>query len=168
MVGASKLNSGLFDALLESRVQATFCGHDHFNDAVMRRRGLWLCYGRVGSCTPPSNWEGDGGDLPFPVGARVIQLTAGVGAGKSGGRGGGGGVGATASTATPAASASASVMGRPLLETWVEEEAGEVPGSRIELTYAREPAAASSLQMVSSAQGQAAAVGFAVVAAVSR
>jgi hypothetical protein len=75
VVGCSTLNSGLFHAMLDSRVAATFCGHDHYNDAVMRRGGLWLCYGRVGSFTPPSNWEGDGGNLPFPVGARVVQLT---------------------------------------------------------------------------------------------
>jgi len=55
-------------------IVATFCGHDHYNDAVMRREGIFLCYGRVSSRTPPIDWEGDGGELPFQLGARVVEI----------------------------------------------------------------------------------------------
>lgn len=30
-------------------------------------------YGRVGGFTPPVDWERDGGKLPFPLGARIIE-----------------------------------------------------------------------------------------------
>jgi len=42
--------------------------------AVMRREGIFLCYGRVSSRTPPIDWEGDGGELPFQLGARVVEI----------------------------------------------------------------------------------------------
>jgi len=75
VVGSSKINTGLFDHIQQSgNIVATFCGHDHFNDAVYERNGVYLCYGRVSSWTPPINWEGDGGDLPFGLGLRVIEV----------------------------------------------------------------------------------------------
>lgn len=74
VVGASKLESGLFHALLESaRVCACFFGHDHYSDAVFLRDGIFLAYGRVGGSTPPCDWEGDGGPLPFQTGSRVVE-----------------------------------------------------------------------------------------------
>jgi hypothetical protein len=33
-----------------------------------------MVYGRVSSHTPPSNFEGDGGLLPFQPGARVVEV----------------------------------------------------------------------------------------------
>jgi len=75
VVGSSRLDSGLFREMARrANVVATFCGHDHYNDAVMRRDGLFLCYGRVCSRTPPIDWEGDGGELPFDFGARVVEV----------------------------------------------------------------------------------------------
>ena len=78
VVGSSKLESGLFDALLEynangGRVRACFYGHDHYNDSIVERDGIFLCYGRVGGFTPPCKWEDDGGPLPFGEGARVVR-----------------------------------------------------------------------------------------------
>mmetsp|Transcript_42020 Transcript_42020/g.116007 ORF Transcript_42020/g.116007 Transcript_42020/m.116007 type:complete len:393 (+) Transcript_42020:86-1264(+) len=91
IVGASKLESGLFDAFVDlGRVRACFFGHDHINDAVYLRNGLYMAYGRVGGTTPPIDWEGDAGLLPFEVGARVVewdplaQSTSGTGAGLAG------------------------------------------------------------------------------------
>uniref|UniRef100_A0A7S0DJL5 Calcineurin-like phosphoesterase domain-containing protein n=1 Tax=Amorphochlora amoebiformis TaxID=1561963 RepID=A0A7S0DJL5_9EUKA len=78
--GSSNLQSGLYEAFLwERNILATFCGHDHYNDAVMHLYGLYMCYGRVCSNTPPVTWEGAGGPLPFDLGARVIEVR---GAGK--------------------------------------------------------------------------------------
>eukprot|EP00946_MAST-07B_sp_MAST-7B-sp1_P000637 g637.t1 len=80
IAGCSKVNSGMFEAIQRSqthRVQACFVGHDHYSDYVASRGKTYLCYGRVSSFTPPSNFEGDGGPLPFPVGARVVQCTGG-------------------------------------------------------------------------------------------
>mmetsp|Transcript_5382 Transcript_5382/g.7593 ORF Transcript_5382/g.7593 Transcript_5382/m.7593 type:complete len:413 (-) Transcript_5382:92-1330(-) len=75
VVGSSMLDSGLFNAMAKNKnIVATFCGHDHYNDAVMRREGIFLCYGRVSSRTPPIDWEGDGGELPFQLGARVVEI----------------------------------------------------------------------------------------------
>jgi len=75
VVGSSKLNSGLFEAFKkEGNVLACFCGHDHHSDFVGRRNGIYLVYGRCGSFTPPSDWEGAGGDLPFDRGARVVHV----------------------------------------------------------------------------------------------
>eukprot|EP00512_Aurantiochytrium_limacinum_P001937 CAMPEP_0171493558 /NCGR_PEP_ID=MMETSP0958-20121227/5029_1 /TAXON_ID=87120 /ORGANISM="Aurantiochytrium limacinum, Strain ATCCMYA-1381" /LENGTH=351 /DNA_ID=CAMNT_0012027195 /DNA_START=92 /DNA_END=1144 /DNA_ORIENTATION=- len=75
VVGSSKLNSGLFDAMKEQgNILATFCGHDHHSDFVARRDNIYLCYGRCGSYTPPHDWEGAGGPLPFDKGARLIEF----------------------------------------------------------------------------------------------
>ncbi len=80
VVGSSKKNSGLFTEFVrQGNVLATFCGHDHYNDAVMLRQGIYLCYGRVGSRSPPIDWEGKGGALPFDLGARVIEADADTG-----------------------------------------------------------------------------------------
>ena len=35
---------------------------------------MYLCYGRVSSYTPPSNWEGKAGPLPFLPGGRVVEF----------------------------------------------------------------------------------------------
>ncbi|CAJ1393182.1 unnamed protein product [Effrenium voratum] len=76
-VGCSKLNSGIFDAFVRSgQIKATFCGHDHACDAIFQRAGIFLCYGRVTSTTPPSDWEGDA-PLPFAPGARVVAFEQG-------------------------------------------------------------------------------------------
>lgn len=76
VVGASKLESGMFDALVQRGVRACWFGHDHFSDACFVREGLVMGYGRVGGFTPPVDWERDGGDLPFSLGARVIESGA--------------------------------------------------------------------------------------------
>ena len=56
-----QVNVGLFDAVAaEGNVRAMFCGHDHYSDFVALRRGVYLCYGRVSSYTPPRDWEGSG------------------------------------------------------------------------------------------------------------
>lgn len=78
IVGSSKLNSGLFQSMVEtSSVQACFFGHDHHSDAVFCRDGIYHAYGRVGSCLPPSDWEGKA-PLPFAPGARVIEVKVDV------------------------------------------------------------------------------------------
>ncbi|GBG29772.1 Phosphatase DCR2 [Hondaea fermentalgiana] len=75
VAGCSKLNSGLFDAIKkQGNILATFCGHDHHSDFVARRDNVYLCYGRCGSYTPPHDWEGAGGPLPFDHGARLVQF----------------------------------------------------------------------------------------------
>lgn len=75
VAGCSKLNSGFFEALKrQGNVRATFCGHDHHSDFVGKRDGVYLCYGRCGSYTPPSTWEGAAGDFKFDRGARVIHF----------------------------------------------------------------------------------------------
>uniref|UniRef100_A0A7S3ZHZ3 Calcineurin-like phosphoesterase domain-containing protein n=2 Tax=Lotharella globosa TaxID=91324 RepID=A0A7S3ZHZ3_9EUKA len=75
VAGSSMLDSGLFESFSrEGNVKATFCGHDHYNDAVMWRDGVYLCYGRVCSYTPPIDWEGKGGPLPFEFGARIVEV----------------------------------------------------------------------------------------------
>lgn len=74
ITGASKLESGLFDAFVQNgRVRACFFGHDHASDAIFFRDGLFMVYGRVGATTPPVDWEGDAGVKPFEQGARVIE-----------------------------------------------------------------------------------------------
>lgn len=80
VVGCSTVNTGLFDAIAASgtKVRATFCGHDHANDFVALRKGVYLCYGRVSSFTPPSDWEGDAGPLPFLPGGRVVEFIQGA------------------------------------------------------------------------------------------
>ncbi|KAG0354689.1 hypothetical protein BGZ54_001524 [Gamsiella multidivaricata] len=45
-VSAPKYNSGMFDAIFESKdVRATTAGHDHLNDYCLDHRGINLCYG---------------------------------------------------------------------------------------------------------------------------
>mmetsp|Transcript_46751 Transcript_46751/g.100056 ORF Transcript_46751/g.100056 Transcript_46751/m.100056 type:complete len:418 (-) Transcript_46751:160-1413(-) len=74
VVGCSELESGLFRAFSQSgRVLACLFGHDHASDAVYLKDNLYMIYGRVGGSTPPVDWEGDAGELPFKAGARVIQ-----------------------------------------------------------------------------------------------
>ena len=73
VVGASKIESGMFDALSMRGVRSCWFGHDHFSDACYIKDGLLMGYGRVGGYTPPVDWERDGGSLPFPLGARVIE-----------------------------------------------------------------------------------------------
>ena len=74
-VGCSLVNTGLFDALVRvGRVRATFCGHNHYNDYVTLRCGVYLCFGRVSGLSPPPSWEHDGGELPFEPGARVLHV----------------------------------------------------------------------------------------------
>lgn len=74
IVGSSKLESGMFKALVSHRrVRACFFGHDHASDAVFLKDGLYMAYGRVGGTTPPVDWEGDAGPQPFEAGARVVE-----------------------------------------------------------------------------------------------
>lgn len=76
VVGCSTRNAGLHRALVESGAfSACFFGHDHHSDAIFRRDGLYLAYGRVGATTPPATWEGKA-PLPFAPGARVIEVDA--------------------------------------------------------------------------------------------
>mmetsp|Transcript_20688 Transcript_20688/g.30949 ORF Transcript_20688/g.30949 Transcript_20688/m.30949 type:complete len:411 (-) Transcript_20688:195-1427(-) len=73
--GGSLLNSGLAAAMISNgNIRATFCGHDHYNDAVMWLYGLYMVYGRVSSTTAPVDWQGEAGPLPFDLGARVIEV----------------------------------------------------------------------------------------------
>lgn len=74
IVGCSKLESGMFDAFVnQGRVRACFFGHSHQCDAVYRKDGIYMAFGRVGGTTPPIDWEGDAGMLPFEIGARLVQ-----------------------------------------------------------------------------------------------
>ena len=64
MVGSPRRNTGLYDAMVrQGNVLSVFVGHDHFHDAVMKRRdaGPYLCYGRVTAFSPPADFEGAGG-----------------------------------------------------------------------------------------------------------
>eukprot|EP00959_Pyramimonas_sp_CCMP1952_P140561 2941364-Pyramimonas_sp.AAC.1 len=96
----------LFDALARGTVPpvvATFAGHHHYNDAVVEKDGVWLCYGRVSGYTPPSDYEGSlRGPIPFQRGIRVLQYTKLEGGGCS------------------------------TLSTWIEGIDGEEAGTRIE------------------------------------
>mmetsp|Transcript_11442 Transcript_11442/g.18635 ORF Transcript_11442/g.18635 Transcript_11442/m.18635 type:complete len:275 (-) Transcript_11442:1355-2179(-) len=75
VAGCSRLNSGAFEAFSkQGNILATFCGHDHHSDFVGKRGNIYLCYGRCGGFTPPSNWEGAGGDFAFDHGARVVRV----------------------------------------------------------------------------------------------
>ncbi len=80
IVGSSKLNVGLFTAMAaHPNLRATFFGHDHCSDAVFLRDGVYMCYGRVGAHTPPSDWEGRAGHLPFDRhSARVCEFVVGT------------------------------------------------------------------------------------------
>jgi len=78
IAGCSRLNSGLFDAFVEhGNVRAMFVGHDHHCDWIGKRQGVYLGYGRCGGFTPPHDWEGAGGSLPFDHGARVVEVAPG-------------------------------------------------------------------------------------------
>lgn len=75
VAGCSRLNSGIFEAFVQNKnILATFVGHDHHSDFISKREGIYLCYGRCGGYTPPHNWEGSGGNLPFDHGARIVQI----------------------------------------------------------------------------------------------
>ena len=79
-VGCSRVNTGLFDALARGgRVAALSCGHNHFNDFVAHKQGVYLCFGRISGVSPPTTWEHDGGPLPFSPGGRVMEVLAGEG-----------------------------------------------------------------------------------------
>ena len=80
MIGCPKENTGLYDAMRrESNVLSVFVGHDHYHDAVMRKAdgGPFLCYGRVTAFSPPADFEGAGGALPFQRGGRVVEVSEG-------------------------------------------------------------------------------------------
>jgi hypothetical protein len=75
IVGCSTVNSGAFEAFSKgNNIVATFCGHDHYSDTVCLRGNVFLCYGRLGAFTPPGDWEGDGGRLPFRQGGRMLEF----------------------------------------------------------------------------------------------
>ena len=77
LVGLPNSNTGLYDAMLNiGNIRSTFVGHDHYHDAILSRNdnGPWLCWGRVTSFTPPSDFEEAGGPLPFPRGGRVVKV----------------------------------------------------------------------------------------------
>ena len=44
VISTSKINGGLYSALLDSGVRATVCGHDHINDFCGNYHGIYLCY----------------------------------------------------------------------------------------------------------------------------
>jgi len=70
-VCAPKVNTGFFASLLEmGEVIGVFAGHDHVNDYIGRRFGIYLAYGKV---TGYSTYPRDG----QPRGARVILLREG-------------------------------------------------------------------------------------------
>ena len=65
-VCCGKKNTGMFDAMKETGVIATFCGHDHDNDYVVEHEGVLLAYGR---------YSGSNGEYNhLPKGARIILL----------------------------------------------------------------------------------------------
>ena len=77
MVGSPRKNTGLYDAMKrQGNVRSIFVGHDHYHDAVMKRpdTGPYLCYGRVTAFSPPADFEGAGGALPFQRGGRVVEI----------------------------------------------------------------------------------------------
>lgn len=64
--------------------------------------------GRVGAFSPPGDWEGDGGALPFPLGARVVQVSY------------------------PMQQREAGPKSLPTAETWVQEAGGRAAGSHMQ------------------------------------
>lgn len=84
IVGCPRTNTGLYSALCRrGNVVATFCGHDHYHDCVLRKEPAgsdadagrpFLAYGRVAAFTPPADFEGAGGALPFDRGGRVVEI----------------------------------------------------------------------------------------------
>eukprot|EP00938_MAST-03A_sp_MAST-3A-sp1_P003046 g3046.t1 len=76
IVGSSKIESGMYDAIVKSgRILACFFGHDHFSDAVFYRDCVYFGYGRVSGFTPPIDWEGDAGKIPFKPGGRLVEIS---------------------------------------------------------------------------------------------
>ena len=64
------LNTGMFSAFVEcGDVHATFTGHDHVNDYVVKKNDLYLIYGLFSGRNTTYNHE--------RYGARVIELTEG-------------------------------------------------------------------------------------------
>ena len=75
IAGSSTINSGMFEALRKGKLLATFVGHDHYSDYVgSRGTAPYMTYGRVTSYAPPSNFEGNGGKLPWKPGGRVVRI----------------------------------------------------------------------------------------------
>ena len=80
IVGSSKIESGMYDAMVShGNIRACFFGHDHFSDAVFVKnvasdRSMYFAYGRVSGFTPPIDWEGDAGTIPFKRGGRVVEV----------------------------------------------------------------------------------------------
>ena len=75
VAGSSTINSGAFQAMRDAGLTAMFVGHDHYSDFVASNGdGPYMCYGRVSSFAPPSNFEGDGGALPWKPGGRVVRV----------------------------------------------------------------------------------------------
>jgi len=67
-------NSGFFQAMKRKKdIDAVFVGHDHWNDFVSQKDGIWLCYGRVSGFTYSTSY----GDFSSPAnkerGGRVIR-----------------------------------------------------------------------------------------------
>ena len=55
-----------------------FLTTDHYSDYVSSNgHGPYMSYGRVTSYAPPSNFEGDGGTLPWKPGGRVVSIEKG-------------------------------------------------------------------------------------------
>lgn len=64
------LNTGLFSAFVEcGDVHASFAGHDHVNDYVVKKDDVYLIYGRFSGRNTTYN------NLPY--GSRIIELTEG-------------------------------------------------------------------------------------------
>ena len=79
VVGSSLIDCNFFQAMASARnIRATFFGHDHHSDAVFLKKGIFMCYGRAGAHTPPSDWQGAAGAIPFNRhGARVVEFVEG-------------------------------------------------------------------------------------------
>ncbi|WP_127531285.1 metallophosphoesterase family protein [Paenibacillus kobensis] len=67
-VGCSRINSGMFAAMIErGDIAGVFVGHDHVNDYWGTHHGIRLCYGRATGFNAY-------GHADMPRGARVIEL----------------------------------------------------------------------------------------------
>jgi hypothetical protein len=78
IAGSSTVNSGMFNAMKRGKMKAMFVGHDHYSDFVgSNGSGPYMGYGRVTSYAPPSNFEGDGGKLPWKPGGRIVSVEKG-------------------------------------------------------------------------------------------
>lgn len=84
LVGRNLTGSCLFEALYVLIQSGCWQGHDHYHDAVMVKTEAgtaaavapYLLYGRVTAFSPPVDFEGAGGKLPFRRGGRVLEVTA--------------------------------------------------------------------------------------------